>query len=165
MGRARAPGGGRKPKPTALKVLAGNPGKRKLNDREPKPKAVIPRCPKILQGEARSEWRRIAKKLHALGLLTEIDRAALTGYCLAWARLVEAEEMLRKHGTVIVSKNGFPVQSPYLNIATKATEQLVRMLVEFGMTPSSRARIQVPAAPAAGADPNLQRFFGTAGGA
>ena len=28
---------GRKPKPTALKVLEGNPGKRPLNDREPVP--------------------------------------------------------------------------------------------------------------------------------
>ncbi len=165
MGRARAPGGGRKPKPTALKVLAGNPGKRKLNDREPKPRAVIPKCPKILQGEARSEWRRIAKKLHALGLLTEIDGAALTTYCLTWARLVDAEEKLRQHGTIIISPNGFPVQSPYLSIATKATEQLVRVLVEFGMTPSSRARVQVPQAPAAAQDPELERFFGASGGA
>lgn len=28
---------GRKPKPTALKVLEGNPGKRPLNDHEPIP--------------------------------------------------------------------------------------------------------------------------------
>ena len=33
---------GRKPKPTALKVLEGNPGKRPLNDREPvPPKATL----------------------------------------------------------------------------------------------------------------------------
>ena len=28
---------GRKPKPTAIKELEGNPGKRKLNNKEPKP--------------------------------------------------------------------------------------------------------------------------------
>ncbi len=145
--------------------MADNPGKRKLNAKEPKPKAVIPKCPKVLQGEARSEWRRMAKKLHGLGLLSEIDGAALTTYCLTWARLVDAEEKLREHGTVIISPNGYPMQSPYLGIATKATEQLVRVLVEFGMTPSSRARVQVPNAPAAASDPTFERFFGASGGA
>ena len=33
---------GRKPVPTALKKLRGNPGKRPLNDAEPKPDVVVP---------------------------------------------------------------------------------------------------------------------------
>ena len=32
---------GRKPKPTAMKELEGNPGKRKLNKKEPIPEIVI----------------------------------------------------------------------------------------------------------------------------
>ena len=163
---ARGPGGGRRPKPTALKVLAGNPGNRPLNKAEPRPRAVLPKCPPVLQGEAKSEWRRMARKLYDLGLLSEIDGAALTTYCLTWARLVDAEGKLRQHGTVVISPNGFPVQSPYLNVATKATEQLVRILVEFGMTPSSRSRIQLPAQPAAGAPDSAasyERFFGASG--
>jgi P27 family predicted phage terminase small subunit len=144
-----------------LKVLAGNPGHRPVNANEPRPKAVLPKCPPVLDGEAKAEWRRMARKLHDLGLLSEIDGAALTTYCLTWARLVDAEGKLRQHGTVVISPNGFPVQSPYLAIATKATEQLVRILVEFGMTPSSRARIHVPQPRGGGAqDGTLQRFFG-----
>jgi P27 family predicted phage terminase small subunit len=165
MGRARASGGGRRPKPTALKVLAGNPGNRPMNANEPRPRAVLPKCPPVLQGEAKAEWRRMARKLHDLGLLSEIDGAALTTYCLTWARLVDAEQKLRQHGTVVISPNGFPVQSPYLSVATKATEQLVRILVEFGMTPSSRSRIHVPDRPGArGTDAEYERFFGGDGG-
>ena len=67
---------GRKPKPTRLKLITGNPGKRRLNEREPKPKAVVPRCPVELCDAAKKEWRRIGKQLAVLGLLTEIDRAA-----------------------------------------------------------------------------------------
>lgn len=36
---------GRKPKPTALKKLEGNPGKRKLNTKEPVPAKGMPDCP------------------------------------------------------------------------------------------------------------------------
>ena len=54
---------GRKPTPTALKVLEGNPGKRKLNDNEPRPEKKAPSCPKWLEPEAKKEWRRLAKKM------------------------------------------------------------------------------------------------------
>ena len=38
----------RKPKPTAVKKLEGNPGKRKQNTKEPVPGKGIPYCPKWL---------------------------------------------------------------------------------------------------------------------
>jgi hypothetical protein len=41
---------GRPPKPTALKVFEGNPGKRDLNNQEPQPKKGAPSCPKTLKG-------------------------------------------------------------------------------------------------------------------
>ena len=44
---------GRKPKPTAVKVLEGNPGKRSLNTNEPKPVKKAPRCPAWLEDEAK----------------------------------------------------------------------------------------------------------------
>ena len=54
---------GRKPTPTAIKELEGNPGKRKLNDKEPRPEKKAPSCPKWLEPEAKKEWRRLAKKI------------------------------------------------------------------------------------------------------
>ena len=54
---------GRKPIPTALKRLAGNPGKRPLTAREPKTERKAPKCPRTLDAEARKEWRRVVKLL------------------------------------------------------------------------------------------------------
>ena len=48
---------GRKPKPTAVKMLEGNPGKRSLNTGEPKPEKKAPRCPAWLEDEAKKELR------------------------------------------------------------------------------------------------------------
>ena len=148
---------GRKPIPTAIKQLNGNPGKRALNAHEPKPVAVVPPCPPHLQGEARKEWRRITKELHALGIISRLDRAALAAYAQAWGRWCEAEEQLRKHGPIVKSPSGFPIQNPYLAVANKAMEQIMKMSVEFGLTPSSRSRID--ATPPAPQD-DLQSFLG-----
>jgi P27 family predicted phage terminase small subunit len=163
VGRTRAPGGGRRPKPTILKMLAGNPGHRPLNPNEPEPRRRMPACPRVLQGEARREWHRIARKLFDAGLLTEIDGPALMGYCMAYARLLDAEEKLREFGSVVKAPSGYLVHSPYLAIANKALEQMRSMLVEFGMTPSSRSRVQAAGAarpPAPGSSDIDERFFG-----
>ena len=77
---------GRKPKPTAIKELEGNPGKRPLNEAEPKPEHKAPPCPKWLEPEAKKEWRRLSKQLEAIGVLTEVDQAAFASYCQAYAR-------------------------------------------------------------------------------
>lgn len=129
------------PTPTKLRLLRGNPGHRPLNDREPKPKLEIPTCPSHLEPEARKEWKRIAKELYSLGLLTKIDRAALAAYCQCWGRWVEAEEQLKKTGLVVKSPAGYPILSPYLSIANKAMKQMQMLLSEFGCSPASRSRI------------------------
>jgi P27 family predicted phage terminase small subunit len=134
---------GRKPKPTYLKVLEGNPGRRPLTRNEPKPPAVRPACPRHLSDEAKKEWRRIVPELQAVGLITRIDRAGLALYCQAWGRWLEAEEALRKYGVMVKSPSGFPMQSPYLAVANKTMEQMRGLLTEFGMSPASRTRISV----------------------
>lgn len=138
---------GRKPKPTALKELAGNPGKRALNKAEPKPPAKRPPCPPHIQGEARREWNRITRQLVDLGVLTQVDRAALAAYCQCWERWVQAEAEMRQPDfrMITTTDNGYPVVSPWLNVANNAMKQMLRYLTEFGMTPSSRSRVTVAA--------------------
>jgi P27 family predicted phage terminase small subunit len=136
---------GRKPKPTILKVLDGNPGKRPLNDREPQPPEGVPDRPDWLDQEAQAEWDRVTAELQLSGLLTLVDRAALAAYCTAWSRWVEAEAMVKKFGMIVKSPaQGFPVKSPYLSIADQALETMRKLMIEFGLTPSSRSRIRVP---------------------
>ena len=136
---------GRKPKPTLMKSLEGNPGRRPLNDREPEPPDGIPECPGFLDAEAKAEWFRTAKVLSDMGLLTLADRSALAAYCTAYSRWVKAEEQVRKYGTIVKSPvKGFPMKSPYLTVADQALETMRKFMVEFGLTPSSRSRIRVP---------------------
>ena len=138
----RAGRSGRRAVPTKLKLLAGNPGKRPLNDQEPAPDVVLPEPPEHLSDEAQREWRRVGGLLVSLGLVSELDRAALAGYCQAWGRWAEAEEALRQYGVVVKSPSGFPMQSPFLAVANKALEQMRGFLVEFGMTPASRSKVR-----------------------
>ena len=60
---------GRKPKPTAVKKLEGNPGKRKLNSKEPVPAKGIPACPDWLMPEAKKEWERLAELMNQMVFL------------------------------------------------------------------------------------------------
>jgi P27 family predicted phage terminase small subunit len=140
---------GRKPKPTAIKELAGNPGHRPLNKNEPKPSG-IPTCPSCLDLAARREWRRISKELIAIGLLTSVDRGVLASYCDAYSRWAEAtaelNELRRKKGKsvlVVGTKTGYPMQNPLIGIINTAADQMRKFGAELGLSPSSRTRLSV----------------------
>jgi hypothetical protein len=79
---------GRKPKPTHLKLIEGNPGKRPIRIGPERPVTTMPGPPDHLNADARTEWDRVAHGLHALRLLETVDRAALAAYCTAYARWV-----------------------------------------------------------------------------
>jgi phage terminase small subunit len=100
---------GRRPKPTRLKLLAGNPGKRPLNEDEPIPEIAF--LSVLLNFVAKREWDRLVGELVTLRLLTNLDRAALAAYCGAYALWAEAMEAIQKFGTMIKSPTGYPVQS------------------------------------------------------
>lgn len=134
---------GRKPKPTSVKELEGNPGKRALNRAEPKPPSVVPDCPEHLQGPARTEWKRITAELLKLKLIAQVDRAALAAYCMAWGDMVKATNKLKKEGEVIISDKGGMYQNPWVSIRNSAMERVLKISAEFGMTPSSRTRVRV----------------------
>lgn len=151
---------GRKPKPTYLKLLNGNPGKRPLNKQEPKPEPTIPAAPIELSADARLEWDRVAGELGRLGTLTVVDRAALAAYSQAYGRWVQAERGIAQmaerdqltSGLMIKTVNGNAIQNPLVGMANRAMADMVRYATEFGMTPSSRSRI------AGNIDPNQSTF-------
>lgn len=134
-------GRGRKPKPTRLKLITGNPGCRPLPALEPQPRTVLPNAPRHLGDLASAEWRRMAKVLHRLGVLTETDLAGLEAYCVAYGRWREAEAKVRELGQVVERKDGKTLRSPWLQAANEAMKLMARLMVEFGLTPSSRTKV------------------------
>lgn len=132
---------GRKPTPTAIKELEGNPGKRKLNENEPRPGHTAPTCPKWLDPEAKKEWKRLAKKMEAMGVLTQVDMAAFAGYCQSYSRWKENEEFISKNGSLVRTPSGYWQQVPQVSIAQQYMKQMGRFAEQFGLTPASRSRI------------------------
>ena len=134
---------GRKPKPTKLKLLEGNPGKRLINGREPQPPGSRPTCPAHLSPTAKAEWKRLATDLNTIGLLTRVDRAALAAYCQAYGRWVEAEKKLAETPVLLKTPAGYVQVSPWMTIANKQLELMAKFMAELGMTPSARSRLAV----------------------
>lgn len=97
---------GRPPKPTRLKVLTGNPGKRPLNYNEPRPEPMVPDCPPELSPAGQGEWHRLVSEMGSLNLLTSLDRAALAAYCGAYALWAEATEAIQKCADVDGNSEG-----------------------------------------------------------
>jgi len=135
---------------------------------KPKPKAgtlantsmgALPRCPAHLSDVARKEWRRLATPLHAAGILTLADRAALAAYCQAYARWVEAEERLAETPTLLKTPNGHVQQSPWLSVANKQLELMGRYMSELGLTPVARTRTAVADAVADTSPPQITRII------
>lgn len=148
-----APGQGRPKTPTALKLLRGNPGRRPLPKDEPKPRVMLPKPPAHLGEVEVKEWWRMGRMLVRLGIMTELDSVALAAYCQVYGRWVEASEAAKKYGTVLVDAKSLKLyKSPYLQIATEAWAQMVRMLVELGATPVARPKVTAQPKPAK-ADP------------
>ena len=132
---------GRKPKPTALKLLEGNPGKRPINEHEPVPPKGTVKCPTWLEPEAKKEWKRLAPSLEAMGVLTQADLTAFAGYCQAYARWKEAEEFISQHGSIFQTPSGYVQQVPQVSIAQQNLKIMQSICSEFGLTPATRARI------------------------
>lgn len=151
------------PKPTALKLVEGNPGKRALPAHEPKPdglfrKDAVRLCPKNLEGSARHWWRHYFRLLAGLRVLTEADLTALEKLASATAERVRYEETLSKSGPLLrhvkqvkvgADKEGapifresvWPMVNPLWNVISTIREFELKLLREFGMTPSARTKV------------------------
>ncbi len=144
MGRRGPP-----PKPTAIRLLHGNPGKRPLNTREPRPRPGVPRCPPHLSPEARRVWRRLAHDLKRMGVLTLVDADAIEVYCRTYVRWKAAEDFLEQHGEIYSIRDDrgrikCMAQFPQVAVARHLVLILKGYQQEFGLTPASRTRLQIP---------------------
>ena len=158
---------GRKPTPTALKLLRGNPGKRRLNADEPTPDALPAAVPaELTDPEASAEWTRTIVPAIASGQITAADRAMAIAHCELWAtwRSLLADAARHPH-VVAVGPSQYPTPNPARVMSNKTFSLLKAVDAELGLTPTSRSR--VTAERPAGRGPTTQeqlraRFFGPA---
>jgi P27 family predicted phage terminase small subunit len=142
---------GRKPIPSYLKVLRGNPGQRQITD-EPQPAlpAEPPEPPDHLTDYGREEWRRIIREAYALRLCTPLDVHPLGAYCAAYSRWRTAEETISimaerdpvMRGLIVKTQSGGAAPNPLVIISQNAARDMVRFASEFGLTPVARSRIK-----------------------
>ncbi len=155
---------GRRSKPTQLKIITGNPGKRKLNKSEPKPDRGIPPCPDRLTGRARDLYQSAGEHLDRMGILTHADGPALELLAGSLDEYFSARDVIREAAERVTPeilgeqanlKDGLTYKSmtqndeivrahPAVVIAADAWRRSLRMMTEFGLTPSSRSRLQAP---------------------
>lgn len=139
---------GRKPHPTALKLLRGNPGKRKVNAAEPHHDPLDASVPSdLVDPSAQAEWKRVAAMLIARGQVTTVDRAVLTGYCVKYAQWLALEHEASQHPFIVRSPSGYPIPNPALGMANKAFALMLKAAAELGITPSARSRVAVQMEP------------------
>jgi len=145
------------PQPTKLRLLRGNPGKRRLPSASLTPKTGC-KLPTGASKAARSEWGRIAPELQRLGLLTLLDQSALLCYCEALADFKWATQVISREGRTCTAANGTKMSHPAMSVKSRAAEQIRQFAAEFGLTPAARSRIELTHAEEE--DPDETRFFG-----
>ncbi|PJE80680.1 hypothetical protein CI610_00341 [invertebrate metagenome] len=130
------------PLPTNLKVLRGTAIPCRMNAREARVTKEPVKMPPGLSVDEKKQWRHVARKLEQAGLLTRLDVQALVMYCKMYTLWTKANANIEKYGTVIKGSKGLPVLSPYFKASMTAADKMMTLLREFGMTPSSRTKVQ-----------------------
>ena len=154
---------GRKPQPTKLKILRGNPGRRALNRQEPVPPAGRPVMPEWIGRLKHGAecWSWLVDKLDEMKILSQADGKTLELYCATWSEWRQATEFVAAHGMTYPIRAGQTTTKgkvhkgaikgvgmfPEVAIARSRAELLSRLGAELGLTPSSRTRIKVPEVP------------------
>jgi P27 family predicted phage terminase small subunit len=158
---------GRKPTPTAVKILKGVQNDR-INHSEPVPPSGKPEPPALLDKHALEEWERICALLEGMSVLSLADGPALTLHCECFSKWLRARAEISKHGLVIKSTTDVIKKhkvvatreslriNPAVNIEIQMCRLMKEFLIEFGLTPSARSRIHSTAERPKDA---LQRFL------
>lgn len=138
---------GRKPTPSHLKLIRGNPGKRAINKNEPIPEGDLKEAPEWLSKSQIDAWN-CALENAPKGLLKKLDGSILAVWVVASDLHREAVERVNKLGLLTKSPvKGDPMQNPYLPIINKQAQIMMKAAAEMGFTPSSRSRIEIAETP------------------
>lgn len=134
---------GRPAKPTALKLLQGNAGKRKLNKNEPSPDAlvVVPEPPEWFGAIAVAAWHQVAPWLIEAKILTGTDLHNLEAFCMAYQRWREAQDEITKKGITVMGAKQ-KIKNPACTVANETLRQMATFGGALGLDPAARARLK-----------------------
>jgi P27 family predicted phage terminase small subunit len=136
---------GPRPKPTALKVVAGTFRPDRSPANEPAPRPDIGDPPDFLDDQQRSLWLELVEESPA-GLLTAVDRGIVGRYVVvldAFAAAVKLWNQSGKH-RMMRTPEGRLTESPLLKALRRDLDPLRAMEAELGYTPAARTRIDIP---------------------
>jgi P27 family predicted phage terminase small subunit len=139
---------GKRPEPTKLKILRGNPGCRPINKAEPQPPADGVVMPSHLGEVAAGKWSELLPLLQAVKVMTRADIEALARYCDTYEWWLATRAKLKKEGDTypILNDKGevkYIAQRPEVSIANKLATQLRQLESDFGLSPAARTSLKV----------------------
>lgn len=152
---------GRRPNPSHLQVVTGNPGKRPPNADEPKPQATRPARPVGMSKAAANAWPKFCDLLEGMGVLTIADGVALERLVETYAEIRALQRKIEKQGRTYEThgESGTLIKAnPAVAMLADADRRLKAYLVEFGLTPAARTKVKVN--PGAKQQDPAERFFG-----
>ena len=132
---------GPKPLPSNIRQYTG--GQKKDTTDEPTLEIKASPPPDYFDSTQRACWSRNAEKLARMQVMTDADRDLLEMYVITWLRWRDAVKKTGTEYTVESPKSGYPIQNPLLSVANKAEAQLIKIMAEFGFSPSSRTRVRM----------------------
>lgn len=134
---------GRKPNPAGLRAVTGAAKQHpeRTNKDEPLPTGELGAAPKHLTSEARKIWEDMRPRVF---WATDSDREA---FGLLVQALADGRAIRRSLARTKYKGNG---RDPRDYRLRDAEDRAVRLMTEFGATPSSRTRVKAPSRP----DPN-----------
>jgi P27 family predicted phage terminase small subunit len=116
---------------------------------EPEVDVDLPPVPEWLGAKARKWWDALSPWLLRAKLLTRLDQTALGLLCDALADYLLAREVVNQAGIetgtrfVSVTESGNVIQHPAVGVANRKWDMVLKLLREFGMTPSARASLHL----------------------
>lgn len=104
----------------------------------PIPKSTHPKAPDKLTAQGKMVFNELAGTLHGMMIMTDADVHALCMYVDSYLIYEACMEVIRKDGAT--DENG--MQRQEIVVARHSHKECLRLLAEFGLTPSSRVRVR-----------------------
>ena len=133
---------GRKPKPTALLKAQGTYDSSRHKNRLEAD--GTPTQPSVQSADDTFEW--LVKKLDDMGVVAEVDAMALQMLADAWEDYQVARNVIKEHGptysTTTAQGDLMWRPRPEVLMMNQSWSKVEKMMVQFGLTASSRAKIE-----------------------